>query len=184
MYKRQDRGGENANAALLVQVGPEDTGKDVFDGLAYQEKLEHAAYDLSHSYKAPVQLASDFVEGRVSDHFEDVKPTYPLGTVFTDFNTLLPAPIASSLKEALIAFEKKVPGFLNGSVLTGLETRSSSSVRILRDKESLLANVDGFYPCGEGAGYSGGIMTSALDGMKCAMALMDNFDKPSNSPLE
>lgn len=179
-----DRGGENANAALLVQVGPEDTGKDVFDGLAYQEKLEHAAYDLSHSYKAPVQLASDFVEGRVSDHFEDVKPTYPLGTVFTDFNTLLPAPIASSLKEALIAFEKKVPGFLNGSVLTGLETRSSSSVRILRDKESLLANVDGFYPCGEGAGYSGGIMTSALDGMKCAMALMDNFDKPSNSPLE
>ncbi len=179
-----DRGGENANAALLVQVGPEDTGDGVFDGLAYQEKLEHAAYDVSHSYKAPVQLASDFVQGKVSDHFEDVKPTYPLGTVFTDFNTLLPEPIAKSLQEALLAFEKKVPGFLDGSIMTGLETRSSSSVRILRDRQTLLANVFGFYPCGEGAGYSGGIMTSALDGMKCAMALMDNFDKPSKTPLE
>lgn len=174
-----DRGGKNANAALLVQVDASDTGAGLFDGLAYQENLEKKAYALSSSYKAPVQLASDFVAGKVSDHFEQVRPTYALGTVFADFNTLLPHPVAESLKEALLAFEKKVPGFLDGSVMTGVETRSSSSIRILREKESLLSSLDGLYPCGEGAGYSGGIMTSAIDGLKCAMALMDRFDKPA-----
>lgn len=174
-----DRAGENANAALLVQVDASDTGNELFGGLDYQEKLEKKAFELSGSYKAPVQLAADFVDGKVSDHFEQVKPTYALGTVFADFNTLLPKPIASSLKEALLAFEKKVPGFLDGSIMTGVETRSSSSIRILRDKETLLANVQGIYPCGEGAGYAGGIMTSAIDGLRCAMALMDRFDKPA-----
>ncbi len=179
-----DRAGENANAALLVQVDASDTGPELFGGLDYQEQLEKKAFDLSGSYKAPVQLASDFVDGKLSDHFEQVKPTYALGTVFADFNTLLPAPIASSLKEALLAFEKKVPGFLDGAVMSGVETRSSSSIRILRNKETLLASVEGFYPCGEGAGYAGGIMTSAIDGLRCAMALMDRFDKPAKCPLK
>lgn len=179
-----DRGGTNANAALLVQVGSEDTGDSLFDGLSYQEKLEHAAYDLTHSYRAPMQLASDFVEGRISDHFGNVRPTYPLGYVFTDFNTLLPGPIAKSLKEALIAFDHKIPGFIDDAVLTGVETRSSSSIRILRDHTSLQSNVRGVYPCGEGAGYSGGIMTSAIDGLRCAMALMDSFGKPLNHSVE
>lgn len=178
------RNGENANAALLVQVDGTDTGDRLFAGLDYQEKLEHDAWKLSKSFKAPVQLASDFVEGKVSNHFEEVKPTYPLGTVFADFNTLLPAPIAKSLKEALVQFEAKIPGFLDGALMTGLETRSSSAVRLERDKVSLMSSLYGVYPCGEGAGYSGGIMTSALDGLRCAIALMDCFDKPSKSPIQ
>ncbi|MDE5757263.1 MAG: hypothetical protein K2H85_01490, partial [Allobaculum sp.] len=160
-------------------------------GLRYQEDLEKKAYSLSNSYKAPVQLAKDFVNNRVSDHFEEVKPTYPLGTIFTNFHDLLPKPIASSLQEALIAFDKKVPGFLKGAVLTGVETRSSSSIRMPRNKdrmprnkENLESNIQGLYPCGEGSGYSGGIMTSAIDGLQCAMALMDHFDKPKKVSLK
>lgn len=179
-----DRSGENANAALLVQVDASDTGEGLFAGIRYQEDLERKAYALSDSFQAPVQLAQDFVDGRLSDHFGRVKPTYPLGTVFADFNTLLPAPVAQALKEALIEFEKKVPGFLEDAILTGVETRSSSAVRIERDPESLLSNISGLYPAGEGAGYSGGIMTSALDGMKAAMALMDRFDRPLKNSIE
>lgn len=179
-----DRGGENANAALLVQVDASDTGEDVFDGLRYQEALEKKAYALSNSYKAPVQVAKDFVQNQISDHFETVNPTYPLGTVFTNFHDLLPTPIATSLQEALLAFDKRVPGFLEGAILTGVETRSSSSIRIPRTKETLESNIQGLYPCGEGSGYSGGIMTSAIDGLQCAMALMDHFDKPREVSLK
>ena len=178
------RSGENANSALLVQVDQNDTGSGVFDGLAYQEALEKAAYEVSNSYKAPAQLASDFLAGKVSDHFGSVKPTYELGTVFADFNTLLPAPLVSALKDGLMEFEQRVPGFIDDAILTGVETRSSSSIRILRDKRSLESEVKGLYPCGEGAGYSGGIMTSAIDGLKCAMALMDHFDKPQDGPIQ
>ncbi len=178
------RSGENANSALLVQVDQTDTGSGVFDGLAYQEALEKAAYDVSGSYKAPAQLASDFLAGKVSDHFGSVKPTYALGTVFADFNTLLPAPLVKALKDGLMEFEQRVPGFIDDAILTGVETRSSSSIRILRDKKSLESEVKGLYPCGEGAGYSGGIMTSAIDGLKCAMALMDHFDKPQDGPIQ
>lgn len=176
-----DRAGEQANSALLVQVSEEDYGDGLFDGLDFQKDLEQKAYAISGSYRAPVQLASDFVEGRVSDHFEDVKPTYPLGTVFTDFNTVFPERISESLREALVHFDQKVPGFLDGSLMTGVETRSSSSIRINRDPASLQGSIRGFYPCGEGSGYAGGIMTSAIDGLRCAMALMDVYSKPENT---
>lgn len=179
-----DRSGENANAALLVQVDQSDTGQGLFAGLDYQEKLEHAAFDLTHSYRAPMQKAKDFVQGKISTHFDGIQPTYPLGHVMIDFNTFLPEAIAKSLKEALLAFEQKIPGFIDDAILTGVETRSSSSIRILRDKATLQASVQGVYPCGEGAGYSGGITTSAIDGLRCAMALMDYFDKPSCQSVE
>ncbi len=173
-----DRAGSQANSALLVQVMPEDYGDGLFDGMNFQQKLEKDAYALSGSYKAPVQLASDFLEGRLSDHFEEVKPTYALGTVFADFNQIFPETIAHSLHEALENFEKKVPGFTKDAVLTGMETRSSSSIRISRDPKTLLSNIGGFYPCGEGSGYAGGIMTSAIDGLRCAMELMDVYARP------
>lgn len=179
-----DRGGTNANAALLVQVDESDTGPGVFAGLDLQEVIEKAAWRVSKSYRAPAQLARDFIDGRVSDHFEQVRPTYALSTVFADLNAILPEAIARSLAQGLLAFEEKVPGFLDGALLTGVETRSSAAVRILRDPETLQSSIDGLYPCGEGAGYAGGIMTSAIDGLRCAMALMDTFDKPANSNLE
>lgn len=179
-----DRAGDQANSALLVQVTPEDYGSGLFDGMDFQQKLEKKAFDLSGSYKAPVQLVSDFIEGKISDHFEEVKPTYELGTVFTDFNTILPEKIAESLKDALIHFEQKVPGFTKNALLTGMETRSSSSIRVVRQSDSLESNIHGFYPCGEGNGYAGGIMTSAIDGLKCAMALMNRFERPSDLNLK
>lgn len=182
-----DRGGENANSALLVQVEP---GKGlegleaVQAGLDLQESIERKAWQATQSFKAPVQLAQDFVNHTVSDHFEEVKPTYPLGTEFRDLNEILPEEAAVSLREGLLDFEKKVPGFLKGAVLTGVETRSSSALRFYRDKETLQSNIGGFYPCGEGSGYAGGIMTSAVDGIRCAMALMDTFDRPEESSLK
>lgn len=169
------RAGENANAAMLVQAPV----KELFDGLKLQEDLEKKAYRISNSYRAPVQLASDFVQHKKSDHFEDVKPTYALGTVFADFHEIFDADTASALEQALLHFESQIPGFLDGAVLTGVETRSSSSIRIDRSRESLESqSISGLYPCGEGSGYAGGIMTSAIDGIKCAEALMSRFKKP------
>lgn len=133
-----------------------------------------------------MQLARDFLEGKVSDHFEQVKPTYPeaIGTVFCDLNTILPDEVCQSLKEGLLDFERRVPGFLDGALLTGVETRSSSALRLERDSESLQSVIAGFYPCGEGSGYAGGIMTSAVDGLRCAMALMSTFDRPGEQNVK
>lgn len=171
-----DRAGSQANSALLVQCSAEDYGPELFDGMKYQQVMEKKAWEYSQSYKAPVQLACDFIEGRKSTGFREVVPTYALGTVFADFNKLLPPELAGPLKEALIHFENRIPGFTQNSVLTGMETRSSSSIRIGRDRDSLESvSIAGFYPCGEGSGYAGGIMTSAIDGLRCAMALMDRF---------
>ncbi|MCF0245812.1 MAG: hypothetical protein HUJ55_03210, partial [Ileibacterium sp.] len=103
------------------------------------------------------------------------------GVEFADFNELFDPVMAQSLQEALLDFEKKVPGFLEDAVLTGVETRSSSTIRLLRDPQSLMSSIYGLYPCGEGAGYAGGIMTSAIDGMKCAMALMNCFAIPNKA---
>lgn len=183
------REGTNANSALLVQTNP---GKDLPEeeaiaaGLALQEDIERKAWEVTKSYKAPVQLAKDFIEGKVSDHFEQVKPTYPeaIGTVFADLNTILPKEVCLSLKEGLLNFEKKVPGFLDGALLTGVETRSSSALRLDRDSDSLQSAIAGFYPCGEGSGYAGGIMTSAIDGLRCAMALMSTFDRPARGNVK
>lgn len=179
-----NRAGENANAALLVQATAQDMGEGTLAGLKLQDDLEKAAYAVSHSYKAPAQLARDFVDGKVSTGFGQVQPTYALGTVFANFNDLLPFELAKALKEGLIDFEKRVPGFLDDAIMTGLETRSSSAVRLVRDGTTLQSNIIGLYPCGEGAGYAGGIMTSAIDGLKCAMALMDTFDKPANLSVQ
>lgn len=176
-----DRAGENANAALLIQCPASEFSQDVFAGEHFLEELEKKAYALSGSYKAPVQLAKDFVNKKKTAQLKSVKPTYALGVEFADFNELFDPVMAQSLQEALLDFEKKVPGFLEDAVLTGVETRSSSTIRLLRDPQSLMSSIYGLYPCGEGAGYAGGIMTSAIDGMKCAMALMNCFAIPNKA---
>ena len=176
-----DRAGENANAALLIQCPASEFSQDVFAGEHFLEELEKKAYALSGSYKAPVQLAKDFVNKKKTTQLKSVKPTYALGVEFADFNELFDPVMAQSLQEALLDFEKKVPGFLEDAVLTGVETRSSSTIRLLRDPQSLMSSIYGLYPCGEGAGYAGGIMTSAIDGMKCAMALMNCFAIPNKA---
>lgn len=173
-----DRDGENANAALLVTVNPEEFPYEgPLGGMKWQRQIEEAAYRVSGSYKAPAQRVGDFLAGGPSADAGEVKPTYRPGVVWTDLHSVLPEKICRSLKEALPHLERNLAGFADpDAVLTAPETRSSSPVRILRgaDKQSALK---GLYPCGEGAGYAGGIMSAAIDGMQCAESLIDGLMK-------
>ena len=174
---RYSRSGENANSAVLVTVNPGDIpGDDVLGGIYFQRDIEQRAYKAAgENYFAPVQLVEDFLKNRVSAGFGRVKPTYKPGTVFCGIDDILPGFVCDSLREALPLMAKKLSAFSDGeAVITVPETRSSSPVRILRDKSTLQGSVKGLYPCGEGAGYAGGIMSAALDGIRCAEAFINN----------
>lgn len=161
---------ENANAALLVGVNPEDYGSDhPLAGVEFQRKWERLAFKLGgKNYKAPAQRVGDFLKDRPSESIGEVNPTYSSGVTMTDLRECLPDYVTDTLKLAIIAFDKKIKGFANpDAIMTGVETRSSSPIRILRN-ESLQSNIKGLYPIGEGAGYAGGIMSAALDGLKVA----------------
>ena len=168
-----DRDGENANAALLVTVNPEEFPYEGnLGGMLWQEKLEEAAYQASGSYAAPAQKVGDFLKGVPSSGPGTVQPTYQPGVHWCDLNEVLPGKISSCLKEALPQLDGSLAGFADpDAVLTAPETRSSSPVRIIRgeDKQSQLR---GLYPCGEGAGYAGGIMSAAIDGIQCAESVI------------
>lgn len=173
-----DRSGENANSALLVQVNASDYGTHLFAGLEYQEQLEKKAFAMAKDYRACVQLSKDYLANRISTGFGNVLPTYQRKTTFVDLNQLFSPSVNAALHEGLLYFEKRMPGFsLQDSVLSAVESRSSSSVRLVRDA-SLQSNIQGIYPCGEGSGYAGGIMTSAIDGIKCAEKMIESFAKP------
>ena len=172
------RDGENANSALLVSVGPGDYGaEDPLAGVRFQRKWEEAAFAAGGcNYRAPAQLAGDFLKGVPSSGPKDVQPSYLPGVTWTTLEGCLPDYVIEDMRAALQIFDKKLRGFASpGAVLTGVETRSSSPVRINRDMESLCSvNLKGLYPCGEGAGYAGGILSAAVDGLKCAQALIRN----------
>ena len=168
------RDGENANSALLVNVLPEDFGEgDVLAGVRFQRAWEQAAFVAGGSdYRAPAQTVGDFLRHVPSDHGGSVHPSYLPGVKWGALDDCLPAFVTDAMREALPMLDKKLRGFADpGAVLTGVETRSSSPVRIERD-ETLNASVRGLYPCGEGAGYAGGIMSAAVDGMRCAEAVL------------
>lgn len=171
------RDGENANSALLVNVMVEDYYKNSpLDGMYFQEDLEKKAFELGgKNYNAPVQRVEDFLENRETVKFGKVKPTYMPGVTGSNLNEILPEFVSETMKEAIVELDKKLHEFANkDAILTGVETRSSSPVQITRDKETLnSANVKGLYPCGEGAGYAGGIMTAAIDGIKCAIKVLE-----------
>ena len=168
-----DRDGENANAALLVTVNPEEFPYEgVLGGVLWQEQLEEVAYRISGSYKAPAQKVGDFLAGVPSTGAGSVEPTYRPGVHWCDLREILPGKIYHSLQAALPQLDENLKGFADpDAVLTAPETRSSSPVRIIRgeDKQSQLK---GFYPCGEGAGYAGGIMSAAIDGIQSAEAVI------------
>ncbi|HBU12584.1 MAG TPA: hypothetical protein DEB31_07645 [Clostridiales bacterium] len=164
------RNGQNCNGALLVGVGPDDFGGEgPLSGIAFQRALEKQAYEAGGGgFIAPAQLAGDFLAGRPSKGAGGVLPTYRPGVKWTDLSLCLPEFIVQTLREALPAFGKKVAGFdARDAVLTAVESRSSSPVRIPRD-ETYQSAVRGLYPCGEGAGYAGGILSAACDGIRCA----------------
>ena len=168
-----DRDGENANAALLVTVNPEEFPYEGnLGGMKWQREIEAAAYNVSGSYKAPAQRVGDFLAGRASDGAGSIAPTYRPGVVWTDLNQVLPEKISRCLKQALPMLDGNLTGFAgDDAVLTAPETRSSSPVRIIRG-EDRQSDLKGFYPSGEGAGYAGGIMSAAIDGIMSAEAVI------------
>ena len=172
------RDGENANSALLVNVSIEDFYKESpLDGMYFQEKLEKKAFELGgKNYNAPIQRVEDFIKNKKTTNIGKIKPTYMPGVTFADLNEILPEFVSNTLKEGLTELDRKLYGFAdNDAIMTGVETRSSSPVQITRDKETMKSiNVQGLYPCGEGAGYAGGIMTAAIDGIKCAIKIIES----------
>ena len=169
-----DRAGENANAALLVTVHPDDIPYDgVLGGVTWQREIEQAAYNLTGSYRAPAQKVGDFMNRVPSTGPGAVEPTYKPGVHWCDLHAVLPEKITRSLKAALPGLEGQLKGFADpDAVLTAPETRSSSPVRILRGEDRQSVSLRGLYPAGEGAGYAGGIMSAAIDGMLSAEAIL------------
>jgi uncharacterized FAD-dependent dehydrogenase len=180
-YSRNER---NANSGIVVGISPEDFPSDhPLAGVDLQRELESRAYELGGSnYQAPGQLVGDFIKGKPSTEFGEVKPSYTPGVHLTDLSTALPDYAITALREAIPACEKTIKGYsMNDAILTGVETRTSAPVRIKRDKESLQSiNTQGLYPAGEGAGYAGGILSAAVDGIKVAEAVALNILKQSS----
>lgn len=170
------RDAENSNSALLVNVGPEDYGSDhPLAGMWFQRDLEEKAFRAGGSdYHAPAAVLRDFMEGRVSEKLGRVKPSYRPDVKFAAPEEYLPDYVCESLRMGITEIGKKIQGFDDGdTLLTGIESRSSSPVRINRGEDMQSLSLKGLYPCGEGAGYAGGIVSAAVDGMKCAEALLE-----------
>ena len=178
-YSRNER---NANAAIVVGIEPEqDYPGHVLAGIELQRKLEALAYELGGAnYSAPAQLVGDFLQGRPSAELAGVSPSYQPGIRLGDLSTALPPYAIEAIREAIPAFDKQIKGFaMADAILTGVETRTSSPICIKRGEDLQSINTRGLYPAGEGAGYAGGILSAAIDGIKCAEALaMDILNKP------
>lgn len=171
------RDGKNANSAVLVNIIPSDFGNSTLGGIEFQKNLEKKAFILGGSnYFAPIQRFEDFNNNVKSEYIGNIKPSYMPGVTLSNLNDIMPEFVFQTLKEGIKYFDTKLHGFANpDSILTGMETRSSSPVKILRN-ERFVSNIDGIYPCGEGAGYAGGIMSASVDGIKCAIAAIEKRD--------
>lgn len=174
-YKRD---GANANSAIAVQVDREDYGNSPIKAIEFQRSLEKQAFlSAGSSYKAPIQTMKDFYEEKATNEPKRIKPTYMNGyTKVTDINKILPKFVCDYLKLGFKEFGKKIKGYdASDVVLTGVETRTSAPVRIMRTEKYNMLNDKAVYPCGEGAGYAGGIMSAAIDGLNVALAILDNI---------
>ena len=171
----------NANSGILVQVQLSDFGSECpLAGIEFQRELESRAFIMGGSdYKAPAQRVGDYLKKIPSTSVGSVNPTYAIGVKWTNLHDLFPQFINDALIEGIQAFDKKISGFaMDDAVLTAVETRSSSPVRISRNPQTLESvSISGLYPAGEGAGFAGGIVSSAIDGLKCAESLIENFEK-------
>lgn len=170
------RDGENANAAVAVGVSPDDFGKEPLDGVTFARELEQKAFELGgRSYKAPASTVGRLLTGKGSLSDSDIRPTYARGLAECDLSQLFPEFVTDMLKEGLVDFSHKMKCFGDkNAVLTAPETRTSSPIRITRGEDLCSLNVKGLYPCGEGAGYAGGIMSAAADGMNTAASIIRN----------
>lgn len=171
----------NANSALVVTVGPEDfEGDSPLRGMEFQRHYESLAYKLGGgNYKAPVQLVGDFLKDRPSTKLGEVIPSYTAGYEFKELKECLPPYVIEALKEGIENFDRKIKGYgREDAVLTGIETRTSAPVRINRTSTFESVNVEGLYPTGEGAGFAGGIISAAVDGMKAGEHIISKFKMP------
>lgn len=172
------RDGRNANSALLVQIHRSDfDDSDVLGGIAFQRMIEKKAYELGGGdYKAPAQRVEDFLNDRVTKSFGEVLPTYAIGVVGAELKKIFPDYVSDTLKRAILDMDSRLKGFAApDAVLTAAETRFSSPVRILRGRDGQSLNFAGVYPCGEGCGYSGGITSSAADGIRIAECICEKY---------
>jgi uncharacterized FAD-dependent dehydrogenase len=170
-YSRNER---NANSGIVVGITPEDYPGDALAGVEFQRRWESRAYELGgKNYQAPGQLVGDFLAGKASTQFGEVQPSYTPGVHLTDLSSALPDYAIDAIREALPDFAKQIKGYdMADAVLTGVETRTSSPIRIKRNKDDYQSiNTKGLYPTGEGAGYAGGILSAAVDGIEVAEAV-------------
>lgn len=171
------RAGHNANAALAVSVGPDDYGPEPLDGVEFQRRLETAAYLAGGGgYAAPAQTVGRFLAGQAGMEPGRIHPSYMRGVTGADFSGILPGFVVSMLQSGLQHFERKLRGFAAAdTLLTGVETRTSSPVRMARGEDLCAQGIPGLYPCGEGAGYAGGIVSAAVDGLRAAQAVLEQY---------
>jgi uncharacterized FAD-dependent dehydrogenase len=169
-YSRNER---NANAGIVVGITPADYPGDAMAGIEFQRTIESRAFELGgRTYEAPGQLVGDFLVGKASASFGSIIPSYKPGVHLTDLATSLPDYAIEAIREAIPAFERQIKGFsIHDAVLTGVETRTSSPLRITRGDDYQSLNIKGLYPAGEGAGYAGGILSAGVDGIKVAEAV-------------
>ncbi len=179
------RDGKNANCAVCVSVKCEDYGATPEKAIEYQRMLERAAYTAGgKNYNVPLQTLGDFISGKLTSEPSRIESTYMGGGKYTvtDLNKILPPYISGALSEGLIAFDRKIKGFAcPDALLSGIETRTSAPVRITRGEERTALGYDNIYPCGEGAGYAGGITSAAIDGINTALAIMKKYAPPKKS---
>lgn len=169
---------DNANSALVVTVGPDDfESSHPLAGMDFQRHYERLAYEVGGGdYKAPVQLVGDFMKDRNSTKLGCVKPSYDPGYVFKELKECLPPYVVETIKEGIQVFDKRIKGYgMDDAVLTGIETRTSAPVRMKRDERLQSISLEGLYPTGEGAGFAGGIISAAVDGIKVAESIMKEF---------
>lgn len=171
----RSRAGRNANSAVIVTVRPEDFPDGTpLSGVAFQRMLEQKAFEIGNG-KIPAQLFGDFCENRASEGFGAIRPAMKGAFVPANVRSIFPEELADSIRQGIEAFDRKLPGYGNAdAVLSGVESRTSSPVRIFRD-ESFQGSIRGIYPCGEGAGYAGGIASAAMDGLKTAESIVKRY---------
>lgn len=167
----------NSNSAICINVGEKDFGKNPLSAIEFQRDLENRAYLLGGSnYNSPVQTLGDYVDGRKTKKFSKITPSVTHGYEMADLNDLFTPSFNALMKKSFYEFDKKINGFADKDVvLTGVETRTSAPIRILRDENFMSVSAKGFIPAGEGAGYAGGIMSAAVDGIKCAEAIIKKY---------
>ena len=171
------RDGVNANSALVVSVDKHDFGDEPLAGMKFQQQLEERAFQLAgQNYKAPAMTVKEFLTNENKLLIDTVKPSYSLGVTSVNFNEIFSKNVTDMLKIGLRNFDSKLKGFAkDDGILTGVETRTSSPIRIIRNDEMSSISVQGLYPCGEGAGYAGGIMSAAVDGIKVAQKIISIY---------